>query len=177
MQPSDGDPNQATGKVEDDRSRSDSKRGRVSTARGLAYAAILAMFGATVPFVAFSAVSVARWAFAGYLWIDVQDDFRHMPTRLGAAAVGCALVFGLAAFANYTPPQRVGLLRSIALVGASTIAGAFFVSILSDWFGLGPRSYFSDPYRGLRIGVFILVPCLFTVVLTRRRITAFRDST
>jgi hypothetical protein len=148
-----------------------------SFARGVVYAVPLALFGAFVPFAAFSTIALARWMFGHYLWIDVIDDFRRMPSTLVGASIGCALVFALAALANYTQAQqRAGLLRSIILVGFAGIAGLVVMSIVTVVFNLGPQSYLCDPWLGLRVAIAAIIPCVYAVALTYWRIAQAADA-
>jgi hypothetical protein len=147
-----------------------SRQNRTSIPRGLAYALPLGLLGSILPFAVFSTRALMGWMLGSYLWIDVIDDFQQMPSTLVDACVGCALVFALAAIANYTPARRAGLLRSISLVGLSAVVALFFVAIGSAVFDLGPRSYTSDPWLWARIGLAASIVCGFGVALTGMRI-------
>lgn len=104
--------------------------------RGVLFALPSSAFGFLIPYVALGALPLIRFAFFGYSAVDRDADLRELPEKALFAAIGCALVFALAAIVNYSPAWDRGFLRTLALVGLSALLGLLIMGIARLVFGL-----------------------------------------
>jgi len=142
---------------------------QTSVARGILCAVPAATVGFAIPYLISTPTFVTRW-----LQDDPPafrlDDLFSQAVRLASAAFFCALVFGLAAVVNYTPPKRLGLVRAIMFVGFAALFGVLGTTVLTVMFDLGPQTYTSDPWAGLRFAMTTSVPLCFAIGLTVWRV-------
>lgn len=137
--------------------------------RGFALAVPAGVVGFVVPCVVFSATALLRHCALGSSQSDLAANFGELPKTCIAAAIGVAIVFALAAILDTSPAVRLGFLRSLIYVGGATITGAVITAIVSGLFGLGPRSYTSDPWIWLRVSIGVAVPVAYTAIHTTLR--------
>jgi hypothetical protein len=144
-------------------------RRQVSVVRGLAYAVSWAAAVLALSFAIVTCNNAAARAF--------PPDAFEMDTLMSAGdwlppAGGVALLFALAAFVNYTPARRIGLVRALVIVGSVMIVVGFFASFTASILGLNYRSIAPDDPRRRAVGLIaISIPVLFAVVFTARLVT------
>ena len=142
----------------------------MSFLRGSVYALPASLLGFAIPYVALAALAAVRAQFFQLSLFDRDAYLRALPIYALAPAIACALVFVLAAFLNFTPTQKIGLVRALMLAGSSVLFGLIVMGVATELFGLGRRTYTSDPFLALRccIGIFASIGC--TVVILKRTI-------
>lgn len=141
-----------------------------SLSRGVAWAVSAAAFGFALPYLVFSTRTLVRYYVFEYPQLDRDADLREMPDDLLYPALGCSLVFGLAAFLNYAPARRLGFVRALLFVGLAAIGGLAVTALVTAIFDLGPRSRTSDPWVRLRELIAVLVPITYSAGHTAKRL-------
>jgi hypothetical protein len=89
--------------------------------------------------------------------------------RAKFAAPAVALVLGMAGFLNYTPSQRLGVGRSVALVAAALVCGMILAGGVAAALGYAPMNHrvTREPHEELvRALVAASVPLLYTIAHT-----------
>ncbi len=128
---------------------------KVSWMRGSAWAGPCGAAGFAVPYAVATSLTLARYFFSSYSWHDVVADFHEIPQKYLAAGIGCAFVFALAAFLNFTPEKRIGYVRALMLVGLVTLAGLFAVSFVLYFL---PRQVYQS--RGEEVNAASWIPTI-----------------
>jgi hypothetical protein len=127
---------------------------RTSLARGFAWAVPLGVGGFCVPFLVLGLALLGRILFADMPPADRAADLRQLPANGIESAVACGLMLAFAALANFSPARGIGFLRSLVVMGVVVLVAFVATGIAIMTFGIGPRSYTSDPYLGERLTLF-----------------------
>lgn len=141
---------------------------QVSFVRGFLCALPTSGIGFAIPYVVLAVLPIVQATFFGYSPVDRDADLQELPTKAMIAAIGCSIVFGLAAILNYSPARKLGIIRALLLVGLSAVFGLFVMGVAALIFDLGPRSYFSDPFFPVRCAITVSVPVVFTFLILQR---------
>lgn len=89
--------------------------------RGFRKSLLLGTTGFLVPVAVLGSVAACVFAFAGTHPMDRQQDIQRLPSMILTPAVGCGIVFALAAFASYTPDSGVNFIRSLLMIGSAVV--------------------------------------------------------
>lgn len=149
---------------------------KTSILRGVLYALPSSAFGFLVPYFALGALPLIRFAFFGYSAVDRDADLRELPEKALIAAIGCALVFALAAIVNYSPAWDRGFLRTLALVGLSALLGLVVMGIARLFFNLdSSRLRPFDAYFVVRCAIAVSVPVMVSILMLLGAISSTND--
>lgn len=137
-----------------------------SLVRGLGFAVAFSLVGFAIPMTYGSIVELVAYANSPYVYPPAIEWHSVFDTFL-SPAIGCSIVFGLAAILNFAPAIRLGAIRSLIFVGISAIAGVYFSAIMAFLFDL--------QLDWPAILMAISIPCCYTFVHTAQRFTLSAD--
>lgn len=151
---------------------------RASLARGVLWAIPLGTLGFVVPYVVLGVPIAVQLLLPGYSEFDGYYDVRRWLSESVYAAVGCAIVFTMAAMIQFAPAKRMGLLRAIIVAGVVTLGAMSISGFLTHVFGIDQRTY-EDPHFFARcaLGVSVVVgsnigaACVVIYIQGRKRET------
>lgn len=134
---------------------------RISFVRGCLFALPASAAGFALPYLLLGAIPFVRSALFQYPLVERDADLQALSMKAWAPAIGCAIVFALAAILSHMPARRGSFIRSLMFVGLFALLGLFVTAAATIAFDLGPRSYTSDPYGVARgaIAIGVLVAC------------------
>ena len=153
---------------------------RANVSRGLAYGACGAALGIFAAFAFCMSLSLIERARGITTDVDFErDGFDLMgggPYSLGFrlrhTAPGIAVVLGLAAILNWTPPYRLGIARSVVLTAAMLVCGLMVSSFAAMAFGFQQFRGAREPWKDwLSWSIAMFVPIAYALTHTVVRST------
>ncbi len=87
--------------------------------KSLQYAAV----GFAIPATVVGSIAMSHLTFHDIHPMDRENDLARLPTMILVPSLGLAVLFGLAAFASFTPRNGLSFIRALIAISAATLIG------------------------------------------------------
>lgn len=93
--------------------------------RGILKSLLFGMVGFLIPVAVLGTIAACEFAFVETHPLDREKNIQSLPSLIFTPALGCGIVFALAAFASFTPNSGVSFLRSLLIIGSVVVLALF----------------------------------------------------
>ena len=116
--------------------------------RGVQKSLLLGMAGFLIPVVILGTIKACVFAFGDIHPMDLQQDLQRLPFMILPPALGCGIVFAIAAFASYVPKSGVNFIQSLLIIGSVVV-----VAILAVRYKMPGPSAWSETVVAIVAGI------------------------